>query len=100
MAKGKETHTGNIINKFILAQAVSENTAINQTEIKVDFEENEKKYLIDSLISSGYLVETSEEKIWFDQIKWKNSIRKLTLQYSLIMATPILIAAILYFVFF
>lgn len=95
-----ETHTRVIINQFILAQATQEAQAIEAMSIRTSFKDNEKQFLINSMLESGYLVSTSEGKLWFSEKTWNRSIRKLMIQYSLILMSPLLIAAILYYFFF
>lgn len=100
MKKAKETHTRKIINQFIYAQAINEEHAISKEEIKVEFSDDEKQFLINSLLSSEYLIKTTDKKMWFNQNEWNKSIKKMTLQYSLIMSIPIAIAVILYVIVF
>lgn len=96
----KETSTRKIINNFIDKRALSEEEAITIEDIKVDIKENEKNYIINSLIQSKYLVKTENERMWFDESQWNKSINKLILQYSFIISMPIVIAFILYLIFF
>lgn len=100
MKKNNETHTRKIINEFISAKAFNKKNAISMTNINVDFKESEKTFLINSLLNSGYIMKSNDEKMWFNQNEWNKSIRKLTFQYSLIMFIPIVIAVILYILFF
>lgn len=100
MKKNNETHTRKIINQFIYAKAFDKKHAISMANINVDFKESEKNFLIDSLLNSGYIMKSNDEKMWFNQNEWNKSIRKLTFQYSLIMFIPIAIAIILYMLFF
>lgn len=96
----KDTPTKKIINIFINKKATREQCAINVEEINVDIKNNEKKYIVDSLIKSQYLIVTNNNKIWFDENKWNKAIKKLTIQYSLILVAPIIIAIILHGAFF
>lgn len=100
MKKAKETHTREIINTFIYAKALNEKHAILKEEVKVGFREDEKQFLINSLLNSGHLIETTDGRMWFNQEQWEKSIRKLTLQYSLIMSIPMIIAFVLYIIIF
>ncbi len=99
-AHKKETHTRVIINQFISAQATREDRAIDSMDIKTSFKDNEKQFLINSMLESGYLVTNPDGKLWFNEKIWNSSIRKLLIQYSLILLSPLLIAAILYVLFF
>lgn len=96
----KETTTRIIINQFIEKKALAFDKAIDVSDIEVGIKDLEKNFFINNLITSRYLVETNDEKLWFNQELWNKSIRKLTIQYSFIMAIPMVIAFILYFIFF
>lgn len=96
----KETTTRKIVNNFIAKKALREEKAIKFEDIKIDIKENEKNYIIKSLIDSGYLLKTDNDRLWFNQKLWNATIKKLTIQYSFIIAIPMIIAFVLYMIFF
>jgi hypothetical protein len=88
-----------IVNCFLENGAVNEKGAISVDEIVVDLKEKEKDYILKEFVRDGYIIKLQDEKLWFNEQKWTEKIRKLTLQYSLIMGIPFIVAGIMYGIF-
>jgi hypothetical protein len=97
MVEGKKiSPVRKIVNCFLENGAVNERRAISVEQIVVDLQENEKNYILKEFIRDGYIIKMEDEKLWFNEEKWTEKIRKLTLQYSLIMGIPFIVAGIMY----
>lgn len=97
MAEGKKVSpVRKIVNCFLDNGAVNEKRAISVEQIVVDLQENEKNYILKEFIRDGYIIKREDEKVWFNEEKWTEKIKKLTLQYSLIMGIPFIVAGVMY----
>lgn len=100
MSKGeKVSPVRKIVNCFLKNGAVNERKAISVEQIVVELKENEKDYILKEFIKDGYIIKSQDEKLWFNEEEWTKKIRKLTLQYSLIMGIPFIVAGIMYVIF-
>lgn len=97
MAEGKKVSpVRKIVNCFLDNGAVNEKRAISVEQIVVDLQENEKNYILKEFIRDGYIIKREDEKVWFNEEKWTEKIKKITLQYSLIMGIPFIVAGVMY----
>lgn len=89
------SHNRMVIDAFLQQNAVDERNSICYEDIKTLKDDSEKRYLINSLINDGYIIQKSDDTLWFNKEKWDGTVKRFTLLYLAILIGPIIITTII-----
>lgn len=84
-----------IIDSFIEKKAVDSSKSIHYSDIDLPFQDREKRVLLNSLIKDGFVQVNEDNSMWFDRKKWRQTTKKISNVYFMILIIPIIITVIL-----
>ncbi len=96
--KEVKSHIRQMIDIFIVKNALDENNSIFYDDIDLKVTNKEKSYLLENLIKDDFVIVKEDDSLWFNKTKWDKEVKDISNKYMFILIAPIIVTTILIYV--